>query len=53
MFLAVPELEADSDPLVRVMDPDSWILPSLKVVGNEKVGGSQRWHMIDIGLGPW
>jgi hypothetical protein len=32
-------------------------LPSLnlylKVVGNEKVGGSGRWHMIDIGLGPW
>jgi hypothetical protein len=26
---------------------------SLKVVGNEKVGGSRRWHMIDIGLGPW
>jgi hypothetical protein len=25
----------------------------LKVVGNEKVGGSRRWHMIDIGLGPW
>ncbi len=21
-----------------------------KVVGNEKVGGSRRWHMIDIGL---
>ncbi len=27
--------------------------PPLKVVGNEKVGGSRRWHMIDIGLGPW
>jgi hypothetical protein len=26
---------------------------NLKVVGNEKVGGSRRWHMIDIGLGPW
>jgi hypothetical protein len=25
----------------------------LKVVGNEKEGGSRRWHMIDIGLGPW
>ncbi len=25
----------------------------LKVVGNEKVGGSRRWHMIDIGLGQW
>jgi hypothetical protein len=25
----------------------------LKVVGNEKVGGSRRWHMIDIGLRPW
>ncbi len=25
----------------------------LKVVGNEKVGGSRRWHMIDISLGPW
>ncbi len=25
----------------------------LKLVGNEKVGRSQRWHMIDIGLGPW
>jgi hypothetical protein len=25
----------------------------LKVVGNEKVGGSRRWHMIDIGLGSW
>jgi hypothetical protein len=25
----------------------------LKIVGNEKVGGSRRWHMIDIGLGPW
>ncbi len=37
-----------------------WVKPKnhlttvpLKVVGNEKVGGSQRWHMIDIGLGPW
>jgi hypothetical protein len=28
-------------------------ISSLKVVGNEKVGGSRRWHMIDIGLGPW
>ncbi len=25
----------------------------LKVVGNEKVGGSGRWQMIDIGLGLW
>ncbi len=25
----------------------------LKVVGNEKVGGSRRCHMIDIGLGLW
>jgi hypothetical protein len=25
----------------------------LKEVGNEKVGGSRRWHMIDIGLGQW
>jgi hypothetical protein len=25
----------------------------LKVVGNENVGGSRRWHMIDIGLGLW
>ncbi len=25
-------------------------ISKLKVVGNEKVGGSQRWHMIDIGL---
>jgi hypothetical protein len=25
----------------------------LKVVGNEKVGGSRRWHMKDISLGPW
>ncbi len=25
----------------------------LKVVGNEKVGGSRTWHMIDIGLGAW
>jgi hypothetical protein len=29
------------------------LIMSLKVVGNEKVGGSRRWHMIDIGLGPW
>ncbi len=25
----------------------------LKVVGNEKVGGSGRWQMIRIYLGPW
>jgi hypothetical protein len=25
----------------------------LKVVGNEKVGGSGRWQMIKIYLGPW
>jgi hypothetical protein len=31
----------------------SAVLCLLKVVGNEKVGGSRRWHMIDIGLGPW
>ncbi len=26
---------------------------SLKVVGNEKEGGSGKWQMIDIGLGLW
>jgi len=25
----------------------------LKVVGNEKEGGSGKWQMIDIGLGLW
>jgi hypothetical protein len=25
----------------------------LKVVGNEKRGGSRRWHMIDVGLVLW
>jgi hypothetical protein len=25
----------------------------LKVVGNEKEGGSGKWKMIDIGLGLW
>jgi hypothetical protein len=30
-----------------------WTCRSLKVVGNEKVGESRRWHMIDIGLGLW
>ncbi len=29
-----------------------WI-GDLKVVGNEKLGGSGRWQMIDIGLGSW
>jgi hypothetical protein len=29
------------------------ILPILKVVGNEKEGGSGKWQMIDIGLGLW
>jgi hypothetical protein len=29
------------------------VLGYLKVVGNEKVVGSRKWHMIDIGLGPW
>jgi hypothetical protein len=31
----------------------SWYWWMLKVVGNEKIGGSRRWHMIDISLGPW
>jgi hypothetical protein len=26
---------------------------ALKVVGNEKEGGSGKWQMIDIGLGLW
>jgi hypothetical protein len=26
---------------------------SLKVLGNDKEGGSGRWQMIGIGLGPW
>ncbi len=26
---------------------------NLKVVGNEKEGGSGKWQMIDIGLGLW
>ncbi len=26
---------------------------TLKVVGNEKRGGSRRWHMIDVGLVLW
>ncbi len=30
-----------------------YLQPFLKVVGNEKVGVSRRWHMIDIGLGQW
>jgi hypothetical protein len=28
-------------------------LSQLKVVGNEKEGGSGRWHMIGICLAPW
>ncbi len=30
-----------------------WSEVPLKVVGNEKEGGSERWQMIDIGLGQW
>jgi hypothetical protein len=26
---------------------------TLKVVGNEKEGGSENWQMIGICLGPW
>jgi hypothetical protein len=29
------------------------IKTSLKVVGNEKEGGTGKWQMIDIGLGLW
>ncbi len=29
------------------------IFKILKVVGNEKRGGSRRWHMIDVGLVLW
>ena len=29
------------------------IWDGLKVVGNEKEGGSGKWQMIDIGLGLW
>jgi hypothetical protein len=39
--------------LIQTGQNGSKIETVLKVVGNEKVGGSRRWHMIDIGLGPW
>ncbi len=37
----------------RPMNPGPARIVWLKVVGNEKWGGSGRWQMIDIGLGPW
>jgi hypothetical protein len=38
--------------VIAVIEPKKAVF-DLKVVGNEKVGGSGRWQMIRIYLGPW
>jgi hypothetical protein len=38
---------------IRLKKKDSVPDLTLKVVTNEKQGGSGRWQMIGIGLAPW
>jgi hypothetical protein len=50
---ALPEYgQQRRDPL-RQAETLKQINNTLKVVTSEKHGGSVRWQMIDIGLGPW